>query len=208
MRVVFLEDVPGVAQGGDVKEVKNGYARNYLIPSGLAAPALGGHLQRIEKIKQTAGQRRAKETQDMEQLAEIVGGTTVTIKARAGEGGRLYGSVTSRDIAQKVQETSGIEIDSRTVLLPEPIRELGSQTVVIKFTRNVSVSINVLVEPDEASKAIVEQLLVEQAEEDAAEAARAAANEAAANEAAAMAETNAVLVNDDTPEADTGDTPE
>ena len=208
MKVVFFEDVEGTAQVGQVKVVKNGFARNFLLPRGLAGATTAPNLQRANSLAEKEARRQAKLDSQAVVQQERLQDYTVTFEARVGETGRLYGSVTSRDIAQKVQETSGIEIDSRTVLLPEPIRELGSQTVVIKFTRNVSVSINVLVEPDEASKAIVEQLLVEQAEEDAAEAARAAANEAAANEAAAMAETNAVLVNDDTPEADTGDTPE
>ena len=114
-------------------------------------------------------------------------GGNVAVK-RVGETGRLYGSVTSRDIAQKLEESTGIEVDSRGILLAEPIRELGSQSVTIRFTRNVSAAITVTVDPDEDSKEIVEQLMARQAEEEAAAAAAEAAAAEAAEAAAAEAE--------------------
>ena len=156
IRVVFLQDVLPKHFAGDIREVSGGYARNYLIPSGLAAPAMGSHLQHIEKIKQTAGQRRAKETQDMEQLAEIVGGTTVTIKARAGEGGRLYGSVTNARIAEELSLVLGREIDRRAIQMPEAIKEVGSFEVPVRLYHNIVPEIIVVVEAEGGMVAVAE----------------------------------------------------
>ena len=148
IRVVFLQDVLPKHFAGDVREVSGGYARNYLIPNGLAAPALGSHLQRIEKIKVAAHGRRAQETQDMEELAKIVGGTTVTIKARAGEGGRLYGSVTNARIAEELSQALGREIDRRAIQMPEAIKALGSFEVPVRLYHNIVPEISVIVEAE------------------------------------------------------------
>jgi large subunit ribosomal protein L9 len=148
IRVVFLQDVLPKHFAGDTKEVSGGYARNYLIPMGLAAPAIGDPLQRIEKIRRAAEQRRARETQDMEQLAGLMEGTTVTIKARAGEGGRLYGSVTGARIAEELSLALGREIDRRSVGLAEPIKEIGSFEVPIHLYTNIAPSVGVIVEAE------------------------------------------------------------
>ncbi len=182
MKVVFFEDVEGTAEVGDVKVVKKGFARNFLLPQGLAGPTTPPNLQRANSLAEKEVRRQAKLDSEASVHQERLDGYTVTFEARVGETGRLYGSVTNRDVAQKVEESSGIEIDSRAVLLSEPIRDLGTRSVTIKFTRNVSVDIVVLVQPDEDSKEIVEQLMEEQAEE----AAREAAEDAAIAEAALM----------------------
>ncbi len=190
MKVVFFEDVEGTAQVGEVKVVKNGFARNFLLPQGLAGATTPPNLQRANSLAEKEARRQAKLDSEAVVHQGRLDGYAVTFEARVGETGRLYGSVTNRDIAQKVEESSGIEIDSRAVLLSEPIRDLGTRPVTIKFTRNVSVDIIVVVEPDEDSKEIVEQLMAEQAEE----AAREAAEEAAVAEAAlAEAEAEAAL---------------
>lgn len=183
MKVVFFEDVEGTAQVGDVKTVKNGFARNFLLPRGLAGPANPPNLQRANSLAEKEARRQARLDGEAQVHRERLDGYTVTFEARVGETGRLYGSVTSRDIAAKLLEATSLEVDSRVVLLPEPIRELGEQNVTIRFTRNVSAVIKVAVEPDEDSKEIVEQLRAKEAEE----AAAAAAAEAAAAEAAAAA---------------------
>ncbi len=188
MRVVFFEDVEGTAQVGDVKVVKNGFARNFLLPRGIAGPVTPPNLQRANSLAEKEARRQAKLDGEAEVHRERLEGYTVSFEARVGETGRLYGSVTSRDIAQKLEESTGIEVDSRAILLAEPIRELGSKAVTIRFTRNVSAEIAVTVDPDEDSKEIVEQLKVRQAEEEAAAAAAEAAAEAAAAAAAAEAE--------------------
>jgi large subunit ribosomal protein L9 len=144
MKVVFLEDVEGTAQVGDVKVVKNGFARNYLLPRGLAGPAVEPYLQR-------ARARAAKETKRQEALdqeatgvAEKLEGARITIVAKVGEQGKLYGSVTSIHIAEEVAKLLGAEeLDHRKVLLPEAIKEVGIQPVRVRLTRNVEAAIEV-----------------------------------------------------------------
>ena len=208
MKVVFFEDVEGTAQVGEVKVVKNGFARNFLLPRGIAGPVTPPNLQRANSLAEKEARRQAKLDGEAEIHKERLDGYTVSFEARVGETGRLYGSVTSRDVAQKLEESTGIEVDSRGILLAEPIRELGSKTVTIRFTRNVSAEITITVDPDEDSKEIVEQLMAKQAEEEAAAAAaEAAAAEAAAAaaEAEAQAETTAAEEDAESPAEETTD---
>lgn len=200
MKVVFFEDVEGTAQVGEVKVVKNGFARNFLLPRGLAGPATAPNLQRAGSLAEKEARRQAKLDGEAEVHRQRLEGYSVTFEARVGETGRLYGSVTSRDIARRIEETAGVEVDARVILLPEPIRELGERDVVIRFTRNVSAAITIVVEPDEDSKAIVEQLRAREAEEEAAARARAAVRaEAEATGAAVAVEAEAA------PDGDAGD---
>ena len=201
MKVVFFEDVEGTAQVGEVKVVKNGFARNFLLPRGLAGPATAPNLQRAGSLAEKEARRQAKLDGEAEVHRQRLEGYSVTFEARVGETGRLYGSVTSRDIARRIEETAGVEVDARVILLPEPIRELGERDVVIRFTRNVSVAITVVVEPDEDSKAVVEQLRAREAEEEAAARAQAAARAEAEATAAATVETEAEAA----PDGDAGD---
>ena len=200
MKVVFFEDVEGTAQVGEVKVVKNGFARNFLLPRGLAGPATAPNLQRAGSLAEKEARRQARLDGEAEVHRQRLEGYSVTFEARVGETGRLYGSVTSRDIARRIEETAGVEVDARVILLPEPIRELGERDVVIRFTRNVSAAITVVVEPDEDSKPIVEQLRAREAEEEAAARARAVARaEAEAAGAAVAVEAEAA------PDGDAGD---
>ena len=145
MRVVFLEDVAGVAQGGDVKEVKNGFARNYLIPKSLAVPATHNALQRIKRLAREADSVRLKQLNDMRELAEALNKVRVKVEMRAGASGRLYGSVTNAIIADELSNMVGAEIDRRTVVLEEPIRELGLFGVRLRLHQDVDAQIEVLV---------------------------------------------------------------
>ena len=145
MRVVFLEDVAGVARGGDVKEVKNGFARNYLIPKSLAVPATHNALQRVEKLSRSAGVSRIQLLDDMKQLAEAIEGTQINVEMRAGSAGRLYGSVTNAIIAEKLSELTDNEIDRRTIEIPEPIRDLGIYDLGVRLHPEVKTTIKVVV---------------------------------------------------------------
>jgi large subunit ribosomal protein L9 len=147
MRVVFLEDVPGVAQGGEVKEVKNGFARNYLIPKSLATPATHNALQRVQKLSRHADVTRVKRLEDMRELASEIEGAQIEVEMRAGSTGRLYGSVTSAIIAEQLGEVTEREIDRRTVDLEEPIRDLGEYGVTVSLHPEVRAGISVLVYP-------------------------------------------------------------
>ena len=142
-----MEDVPGVAQGGDVKEVKNGFARNYLIPKSLATPATHNALQRVEKLRRHADVTRVKRLEDMRELASEIEGAQIEVEMRAGSTGRLYGSVTSAIIAERLGEVTEREIDRRTVDLEEPIRDLGEYGVTVNLHAEVRAGISVLVYP-------------------------------------------------------------
>jgi len=145
MRVVFIEDVEGVALGGEVKEVKNGFARNYLIPKNLAAPATHNNLQRIHKLTKDAALTRAHRLDEMKNLAGNLDGSEITIEMRAGANNRLYGSVTGTMIADALAEETGIPIERRLVQLDDPIREVGTYEVPLRLIADVSASIKVTV---------------------------------------------------------------
>lgn len=147
MKVVFLEDVPGVAQGGDIKEVKNGFARNYLIPKSLATPATHNAVQRVQKLQSQAQVARVKRLEDMKELAAEFDGSQINVEMRAGSSGRLYGSVTNAMIADKIAELTEREIDRRVVQLDEPIRELGSYDLTLRLHAEVEAGVSVLVYP-------------------------------------------------------------
>ena len=150
MEVVFLTDVEGVAHGGEVKEVKNGFARNYLIPQQLAAPATHNNLQRIKKLTEQAQVDRLKMLQDMKELASDIDGTEIAIPVRAGANGRLYGSVTGTMIADEVSVITGRTLERRLVQLDDPIRDLGTFEVPVRLHPEVSAQISVIVHADGA----------------------------------------------------------
>ena len=147
MKLVFLDDVPGVAHGGDVKNVKNGFARNYLIPKNLAIPATRDALERIERLKDQATTKRLKTLTDMKELADQMSGTRVDIGMRAGASGRLYGSVTNTVVAEKLESLTSQQIDRRVIQIPESIRETGLYQVSIRVHPEVITDVSLLVYP-------------------------------------------------------------
>ena len=147
MRVVFLQDVAGVAQGGDVKEVKNGFARNYLIPKRLAEPATHNALQRVSQYAEQAERARIKLLEDMRELSATLNGKRVDVEMRAGASGQLYGSVTNAIVAEKLGDMTDREIDRRSIEIESPIRQLGNFDVTIRLHPEVQAQIDVLVHP-------------------------------------------------------------
>jgi len=145
MRVVFIEDVEGVVLGGEIKEVKNGFARNYLIPKNLAAPATHNNLQRIHKLTKDAAISRTYRLDEMKNLAETLDGTEIRIEMRAGSNNRLYGSVTGTMVADALVEETGIGIERRLVRLDDPIREVGTYEVPLRLYTDVNALIKVTV---------------------------------------------------------------
>jgi large subunit ribosomal protein L9 len=148
MKVVFLEEVEGTARTGDVKNVADGFARNYLLPRRLAAPATD-HYITIAQAKAGKEARRQEKVDDeaRERVLPKVDGKSVEIEVRVGEQGKLFGSVTARDIAEALQAATRVELEHRQVDLKEPIRELGAHDVTIKVTRNVLATVTVTVAP-------------------------------------------------------------
>ena len=145
MRVVFLEDVAGVAQGGEVKEVKNGFARNYLIPKNLAVVATQDTLQRVQRLGKQAEDTRLQRLTDMKALGEELDGVQINIAMRAGASGRLYGSVTNVVVAEELGKLTDREIDRRTIEIPESIRQVGLHQVRIRLHADVDANITLLV---------------------------------------------------------------
>ena len=143
MKVVFLEDVPDVASSGEIKEVSDGYARHFLIPKSLAAPATNQVTSQLEAQQASRTRKKAQLAAEVAKMAEDLDGTRITLKVKAGAKGRIYGSVTSADIAQELSQVSGYDIDKRKVEIPEPIRELGDFEVSIKLGKDVTPKINV-----------------------------------------------------------------
>ena len=148
MRVVFLEDVAGVAQGGEIKEVKNGFARNYLIPKRLAVLATQDSLQRVKRLKHQAEDTRLQKLTDMKALGEELNGVQLNIEMRAGASGRLYGSVTNAHVAAELASMTGREIDRRTIEIPESIRQVGLHEVRVRLHSDVDANIKLLVYPE------------------------------------------------------------
>ena len=148
MKVVFLEEVEGTASPGDIKNVAAGFARNYLLPRKLAAPATD-HYINIAKAKATKHARRQDRLDDEARthLRPKVDGRSVRIEVRIGEQGKLFGSVTARDIAEALQAETGVEIAHQQVALGQAIREVGSQEVNVRITKNVIAKVTVNVEP-------------------------------------------------------------
>lgn len=149
MKVVFLEDVEGSGRIGEIKEVANGFARNYLLPRRLAAAATPAEIRRGEALAEKEARRQAVLDEEASGVAEKLTGALITISARVGEQGRLYGSITATDIAEEVSRLAGRQIEHRQVLLAEPLKELGTQEISIRLTRNVETSVQVEVASEE-----------------------------------------------------------
>jgi large subunit ribosomal protein L9 len=151
MKVVFIEEVPGTAVPGEVKDVRDGFARNYLLPRHLAVPATKSAMQRAESLAKKEEKRQAGLDAEAQRIVEKLEGQRIVIRARVGDQGRLYGSVTANDIARQLEEILDEPIDRRRIVLPAPIREVGSRQVVLRLTRNISAPIEVVIEEDETS---------------------------------------------------------
>lgn len=148
MKVVFLEEVEGTARTGDVKNVADGFARNYLLPRKLAAPANDHYIAIAEaKAGKEARRQDRLDEEARDHVLPKVEGKSLRIEVRVGDQGKLFGSVTPRDIAEALQEATRVELEHRQVDLKQPIRELGAHEVPIKLTRNVIANITVQVHP-------------------------------------------------------------
>ena len=154
MKVVFLETVEGSGTMGEVKTVANGYARNYLLPRGLAAPATAALLERAEELAREEERRQQAQDESAQGLARRLKGHALVMAVRVGEQGRLYGSVTSADLAEKAGEILGEELDRRRVLLPEVIRSVGVYSVPLRLSRNVVPEVPVVVVDSEAPEGV------------------------------------------------------
>ena len=143
MKVILLQDVEGLGKVGDLKDVANGYARNFLLPKKLAAGATPQLLTNYQQRIAAEQRKLEKQTEQNQQQADRLGQITLTFKARVGGQGRLYGSITSQDIAAGLRESEGITIDRRMIELPDPIRALGTYQVPVKLAQKFAPQITV-----------------------------------------------------------------
>ena len=143
MRVVFLDDVENVARAGEIKEVKDGYARNFLLPRKLAAAANAATVQQAEAKARALAKEQEKLDEAARGVAEKLSGTSIVITARVGSEGRLFGSVTSSDIAEELTKRGSVAVDHRQVALGQPIKEIGRYELDVSLTRNVKAQIMV-----------------------------------------------------------------
>ena len=150
MKVVFLQDVPRVARAGEIKEVADGYGRNFLIPQKLALLAKPGATRLAEIQLKMEARAQAQTEAGLIELARQLDGKEVTLKARAGAKDRMYGSITTADIATELQDSAGIVVDKRKIELVEPIRQLGGYEVAVRLSKDIIPKIKVTVIEEEA----------------------------------------------------------
>lgn len=152
MRVILIQEVKNLGKEGDIVEVKEGYARNYLIPKKMAIEATPGNLSQIEKLRKKRAMREAKELEEAKALQSKIEGMVLTFSKKAGETGKLYGSVTAREIAEAISATLGFEFDRKYLELPEPLKDLGKHNVKVNLGKGISAIIMVDILPEEATE--------------------------------------------------------
>ena len=148
MEIILLDDVEGVGQKGDLANVSRGYARNYLLPKHLAEVANPGRLDEVRRLMEERKAREVRTAEHATEAAATLNKTVVTIGAHAGEGERLYGSVTSTDVADAIYDARKIKIDRHKIHLDEPIKSLGTFMVDIDVFEGVTASVKVIVVPE------------------------------------------------------------
>ena len=148
MNVILLKDVKGTGKAGDIVKVSDGYARNMLIPRGLAKEATQGNIRSLEKLKAVQAEKDAEAKAKAEALAEQLKSEVIVIKSKGGEGGRLFGSITNKDIEDAVTAQIGVKIDKKKIQMDSPIKTVGEHEVTAKLYAGVPATIRVKVETE------------------------------------------------------------
>jgi large subunit ribosomal protein L9 len=148
MRVILKREVAGLGRPGDVKDVADGYAQNFLLPRGLAIEATAGEMKVLARARDAKRAKQDRAHADAEELAKRLSETTLVFRLKAGEQGKTFGSVTSKDIAEALQREVKVDIDRTKVHLPEPLKSLGVHTVEIRLLTDVRASVTVAIEPE------------------------------------------------------------
>lgn len=146
MKVILQQRVAGLGEAGDLVEVAPGYARNLLLPRGLAVEATAGNLGHLAAVRARAARQEAREEERAREARARLQGQTVLIRAKAGNSGRLFGSVTAQDVASALTAQFGIEIDRRRIEMPEPFKALGEHAVELRLYRGVAAQVRVQIE--------------------------------------------------------------
>ncbi len=147
MRVILKAEVRGLGRTGEIKDVADGYARNYLLPKGLAIEATGGELKLLAQERQSEKTKKDRAHQDAEALAKRLGEVTLVFKLKAGEQGKTFGSVTAKEVADALKNEAKADIDKTKIVLREPLRSLGIHKVEVRLLSDVRANVTVAIEP-------------------------------------------------------------
>ena len=147
MRVILKREVSGLGRPGEVKDVADGYAQNFLLPKGLAIEATASEMKHLARERQAEKQRKDRAHSDAEELAERLAAITLVFRLKAGEQGKTFGSVTNKDIAEALKREHRIDIDRAKIQLVDPVRTLGTHNVEIRLLPDVRAKVTVAVEP-------------------------------------------------------------
>lgn len=148
MRVILKREVAGLGRPGDVKDVADGYAQNFLLPRGLAIEATAGEMKVLARARDAKRAKQDRAHADAEELAKRLSETTLVFRLKAGEQGKTFGSVTNKDIAEALQREHKVDVDKTQVHLPEPLKSLGVHKVEIRLLTDVRPSVTVAIEPE------------------------------------------------------------
>lgn len=138
MKIILLNDVKGIGKKGEIKNVSDGYARNFLFPKKIAMEATEGNIKLRKSQIELENKKKAEEAKKASETAKKLSDITVNIVAKTGENGKLFGSITAKDIAEKLKEQTSIDVDKKKIVLPEPIKEAGKYEVEVKIYPEVS----------------------------------------------------------------------
>lgn len=148
MEVILKQDVKGTGKAGQIIKVSDGYARNKLIPGGLAIEATPANKKAFEREKAKAAEKLAQDRAAAEEFARRLEDNIVVVKTKVGENGRLFGAITSMDIANAIKEQTGEEVDKRKIVLSKPIKDTGVETIEIKLFQDISAKVVIRIEGD------------------------------------------------------------
>lgn len=152
IQVLLTQEVAKLGKAGEVKRVARGFARNFLLPRGLAVIPTPGAIKQVEMNAKAAAKRDMKLSADAKVMAEQLGKLMLEFKAKVGEQGRLYGSITSQDIASALQQKTGSEFDRRKIELAEPLKQAGDHSVEIRLHSDVTAKLNIRIVPEEETQ--------------------------------------------------------
>jgi large subunit ribosomal protein L9 len=147
VRIILKAEVRGLGRPGDIKDVADGYARNFLLPKGLAIEATGGELKHLAQERQAEKMKKDRAHQDAEELAKRLADITLVFRLKAGEQGKTFGSVTTKEIAEALGKEAKSEIDKTKIVLHEPLKSLGVHKVEVRLLPNVRADVTVAIEP-------------------------------------------------------------
>lgn len=148
MKVMLTKDVENIGHAGEIKEVADGYGRNFLLPRKLAVVAHRGVEAEARRIREAAGKREAKERDEAQAMADEIGDRTVVVRLKTGAEGKAFGAVTNQEIAQALKQQHQVDIDHRKIELKEPIKQLGEHEVHLRLHREVTATIHLIVTSD------------------------------------------------------------